>query len=231
MLKHLILKAIGLLKPLPQKSERIPFKGGGWAKREGCPYFCEKWQKGASGRSECWERQRLSRTHTRASDFVVAVAPVGASSPRVLQNTRGQLISQLGLGNFPGSTRRAGAVPGAQGPSSEFRSGQKACNCSGSCSDPSQMDMEAKQEATLGLCSERHVSLLSLAEKMACGWCWLPVLAWSPMAHAGHTLQSMRPSECLPVRALCLRHLPCLSRSSVLESFLSLCLSLWIWSF
>lgn len=63
-------------------------------------------------------REVASLWHTRASNFIMAVACVSVSNPHILQNIRGQLISQLGWDGQPprlhpecwGSSRTSGTI-------------------------------------------------------------------------------------------------------------------------
>lgn len=232
MLEHLILKAIGLLKSLPQKSERIPFKGGGWAKREGCPHSCEKRQKGASGRSECGERQRLSRTHARASDFVVAVARVGASSPRVLQIQGVSSSPSLGWATAQVPPGVLGRFQGLRDHPQSSGQARKLATALGVALTPARWTWKQNKRPPL-VCVPKDMCLFFLWQRRwpAVGagcLCWPDPPRHTQDTHAAvHETLRMPPCE----SSVSKTHLPCLSRSSVLESFLSLCLSLRIWFF
>lgn len=93
---------------------------------------------------------------------------ITVSSSHLSQNIQGSAHAAAWWGGQPprlhpefwGNSRTSGTLP-------EFRSGQKACHCSGSWEpDPGQMDVEVKQEATIGSCFERHLSRLSPADSV-----------------------------------------------------------------
>lgn len=130
-----------------------------------------------------WDARRRSLL-TRASDYLWQLFVSLRATCVVYEIFRGQPISQLGWdGSLPDSTLNPEAIPGPLETPSGFRSGQKACNCSGSWEpDPGQMDLEAKQEATTGLCFERHLSPLSGREYGLL--CWLSTELNFPHSHA-----------------------------------------------